>query len=326
MKNAIWYTQISNQKIFVSSLVSYEIMVFNFHILVIAIPEIESHILAQLSVSPSPTGRTVGVPSKSRPGMTIPKRTPGRQVMIFDSQPLPSPPTSNPSSPSARNDLRMSRIHGSSSGIFLSKASASKSSLNTTFSASTSNSFLSESIASGSTPPTSLNSVLPSQLLSGKERRMRRKSSEEDAPTPSSYMEKPPSRPATGPSLLSQTAPSRKANFEAGEDSESDSDSDSGSSHSPPPRSASPTPEPSQPLPPPLTIKIADLGNATPSKAHFTEDIQTRQYRSPEAILGKLDWGYTADMWSVACVVSIIDVYNINKLIDLYDLIRYSNS
>ncbi|KAF9535463.1 kinase-like domain-containing protein [Crepidotus variabilis] len=56
-------------------------------------------------------------------------------------------------------------------------------------------------------------------------------------------------------------------------------------------------------LPPPISIKIADLGNATPSKKHFTEDIQTRQYRAPEAILGRRDWDARADIWSVACVI-----------------------
>ncbi|KAJ7655201.1 CMGC/SRPK protein kinase [Mycena polygramma] len=54
---------------------------------------------------------------------------------------------------------------------------------------------------------------------------------------------------------------------------------------------------------PEISIKIADLGNATPSKNHFTEDIQTRQYRSPEAIIGRKDWGTRADIWSVACLV-----------------------
>ncbi|KAJ7770845.1 CMGC/SRPK protein kinase [Mycena maculata] len=54
---------------------------------------------------------------------------------------------------------------------------------------------------------------------------------------------------------------------------------------------------------PEISIKIADLGNATPSKKHFTEDIQTRQYRSPEALIGRKDWGTRADIWSVACVV-----------------------
>ncbi|KAL0950777.1 hypothetical protein HGRIS_007544 [Hohenbuehelia grisea] len=64
------------------------------------------------------------------------------------------------------------------------------------------------------------------------------------------------------------------------------------------------TPPPSPAPPPePVWIKIADLGNATPSKKHFTEDIQTRQYRAPEAILGRRDWGTNADIWSVACVV-----------------------
>lgn len=57
-------------------------------------------------------------------------------------------------------------------------------------------------------------------------------------------------------------------------------------------------------VPPSISIKIADLGNATPSKKHYTEEIQTRQYRSPEAILGRRDWDSRADIWSVACVVS----------------------
>ncbi|KAF5312106.1 hypothetical protein D9619_003398 [Psilocybe cf. subviscida] len=58
-----------------------------------------------------------------------------------------------------------------------------------------------------------------------------------------------------------------------------------------------------KPLPPAISVKIADLGNATPSQKHFTEDIQTRQYRAPEAILGRSDWDARADIWSVACVV-----------------------
>ncbi|KXN83615.1 Protein kinase dsk1 [Leucoagaricus sp. SymC.cos] len=53
---------------------------------------------------------------------------------------------------------------------------------------------------------------------------------------------------------------------------------------------------------PPIAVKIADLGNATPSTKHYTEDIQTRQYRAPEAILGRRDWDARADIWSVACV------------------------
>ncbi|KAJ7275407.1 kinase-like domain-containing protein [Mycena haematopus] len=67
------------------------------------------------------------------------------------------------------------------------------------------------------------------------------------------------------------------------------------------PALAMPKPRPS--CAPEISIKIADLGNATPSKKHFTEDIQTRQYRSPEAIIGRRDWGTRADIWSVACLV-----------------------
>ncbi|KAK0445352.1 kinase-like protein [Armillaria solidipes] len=51
-----------------------------------------------------------------------------------------------------------------------------------------------------------------------------------------------------------------------------------------------------------ITVKIADLGNATWTEHHFTDDIQTRQYRCPEVILGA-KWGVSADIWSVACVI-----------------------
>ncbi|KAJ1860675.1 serine/threonine protein kinase, CMGC [Coemansia sp. RSA 2703] len=51
-----------------------------------------------------------------------------------------------------------------------------------------------------------------------------------------------------------------------------------------------------------LRVKLADLGNATWVDKHFTEDIQTRQYRSPEVIIGSR-WDATADMWSCACVI-----------------------
>ncbi|THH26341.1 hypothetical protein EUX98_g7846 [Antrodiella citrinella] len=51
-----------------------------------------------------------------------------------------------------------------------------------------------------------------------------------------------------------------------------------------------------------ITVKIADLGNATWVEHHFTDDIQTRQYRCPEVILGAR-WGPSADIWSVACVI-----------------------
>ena len=54
-----------------------------------------------------------------------------------------------------------------------------------------------------------------------------------------------------------------------------------------------------------ISVKIADLGNACWVGHHFTNDIQTRQYRSPEVILGA-KWGASTDVWSMSCMVSQI--------------------
>lgn len=53
-----------------------------------------------------------------------------------------------------------------------------------------------------------------------------------------------------------------------------------------------------------ISVKIADLGNACWVGHHFTNDIQTRQYRSPEVILGA-KWGASTDVWSMAAMVSL---------------------
>lgn len=53
-----------------------------------------------------------------------------------------------------------------------------------------------------------------------------------------------------------------------------------------------------------ISVKIADLGNACWVNHHFTNDIQTRQYRSPEVILGA-KWGASTDVWSMAAMVRI---------------------
>lgn len=49
-------------------------------------------------------------------------------------------------------------------------------------------------------------------------------------------------------------------------------------------------------------VKLVDFGNACWVDNHFTDDIQTRQYRAPEVILGH---GYDtkADVWSLACLI-----------------------
>lgn len=56
-----------------------------------------------------------------------------------------------------------------------------------------------------------------------------------------------------------------------------------------------------------ISVKIADLGNACWVGHHFTNDIQTRQYRSPEVILGA-KWGASTDVWSMACMVCDSDL------------------
>merc|ERR1712232_1246019 len=51
-----------------------------------------------------------------------------------------------------------------------------------------------------------------------------------------------------------------------------------------------------------VTYKVADLGNACWVERHFSDDIQTRQYRGPETIINA---GYdtSADIWSLACMI-----------------------
>ena len=48
---------------------------------------------------------------------------------------------------------------------------------------------------------------------------------------------------------------------------------------------------------------------------HFTEEIQTRQYRSLEVLIGA-GYGPPADMWSTACMVRIGDMlhYELQKI------------
>ncbi|KZT65553.1 kinase-like protein [Daedalea quercina L-15889] len=212
--------------------------------IMIAIPDAEAHIQAELSISPSPTSRKVGVPPKQlvRTGVAIPRQAGrDRHVHIFDSQPLMSPTsashTSSRSFPKGMQQL--SRL---------------------------------ASMQSSAVPDVESHSI----------------------------------KPSTGPSLLSQTAPHNLTINTHTESSPrpsspinvpSSSHAPSRSTHRPP------SPPPPTPLPAPISIKIADLGNATPSQRHYTEDIQTRQYRSPEVILGRTDWNHTADIWSAACVI-----------------------
>jgi serine/threonine-protein kinase SRPK3 len=49
-------------------------------------------------------------------------------------------------------------------------------------------------------------------------------------------------------------------------------------------------------------VKVVDLGNACWVDKHFTDDVQTRQYRAPEIILGQ-QYAPPIDMWSMGCIV-----------------------
>lgn len=51
-----------------------------------------------------------------------------------------------------------------------------------------------------------------------------------------------------------------------------------------------------------FSIKLCDMGNACYVDEHFSDIIQTREYRSPEVIMNG-DYDTTADMWSLACMI-----------------------
>jgi serine/threonine protein kinase len=51
-----------------------------------------------------------------------------------------------------------------------------------------------------------------------------------------------------------------------------------------------------------IKVKIADLGNACWVHNHFSTEIQTRQYRGPEVLIG-VNYNHTADIWSFACML-----------------------
>ncbi|KAJ6519460.1 kinase-like domain-containing protein [Mycena sanguinolenta] len=223
--------------------------------ILISIPDVEAHISNELTHSPSPTSRRVGVPppTKSRPSVSIPQQRSRRQVQIFDSQPL--------SSPGSRSGGVLGSISGSNSvsGSYVSPVQMShmaKYGVGLSTSA--------PKVPSGLTVPLPISPSSAASLT----------------PTAASPPISPISSPTPAITLPSPLHPHP---------------------HVQTPALAVPKVRPS--CAPEISIKIADLGNATPSKKHYTEDIQTRQYRSPEAIIGRKDWGTRADIWSVACLV-----------------------
>lgn len=49
-------------------------------------------------------------------------------------------------------------------------------------------------------------------------------------------------------------------------------------------------------------LTIVDMGNGCWTHHHYTSEIQTRQYRSPETIIG-VPYNTSADIWSLGCMV-----------------------
>jgi dual-specificity kinase len=57
-------------------------------------------------------------------------------------------------------------------------------------------------------------------------------------------------------------------------------------------------------VPTKLNVKIIDFGGATYITDAHDGIINTRQYRSPEVIMGCCNWDEKSDVWSLACIFS----------------------
>ncbi|PIL33316.1 hypothetical protein GSI_04767 [Ganoderma sinense ZZ0214-1] len=269
----------------------------------ICIDDVESVIQAELqaqsaSQTPPPT-RLVGVPpSRGRGGNQTPR---SESVFITGSQPLPSPSSSfGSSSHLDRWAFGMSKIEdagGASGPGSVSSSSKVKAVVDDTTNEGESENTDGKRADSAEDTAERIGNVTLESSPFGEKTRPEAKAKQ------------------AGPSLLSQQAPSPAAGSRAAGTSRPQAGA-------PPPPYSSSTDESMSAADPPLstsamsvdgvgpvyegpekiTVKIADLGNATWVEHHFTDDIQTRQYRCPEVILGA-KWGPSADIWSVACII-----------------------
>ncbi|KZT44636.1 kinase-like protein [Sistotremastrum suecicum HHB10207 ss-3] len=239
--------------------------------ILICIDDVEAVVADELAKSPSSTPNFIGVPpSKGRGGNQTPRSD---SISIVASQPLPSPSSAGTSPFLGKWAFGMSSISDRSSPPITQDHHADRS----------------------NTPPHDVVvKVMENVRL--------------DSPIGKKTVTL--NRPPGGPSLLSQQAPH-------------DNPGKSTISHGSPTATRKPLPpmistsNHRAPIPDGdsigqdgspssdvenIRVMIADLGNATWTDHHFTDDIQTRQYRSPEVILGAA-WGPSADLWSAACVI-----------------------
>lgn len=259
----------------------------------ICIDDVESMIQNELATAsangtPPPT-KLVGVPpSRGRGGNQTPRP---ESVFITGSQPLPSPSSSHGASPMLdRWAFGMSKIDGTGGSISASAAASGPGSLTSPPSGAAR-----ESSVDGKTQLHAVEMDRASERIA---QLLREPGFSE---TKSLH---------NGPSLLSQQAPHDPGYVGAPRIPQEGADGVSSEGGGV--ADATTTVAGSMALDPQsaggleaverITVKIADLGNATWVEHHFTDDIQTRQYRCPEVLLGAR-WGPSADIWSVACVL-----------------------
>ncbi|KAM0755849.1 kinase-like protein [Meredithblackwellia eburnea MCA 4105] len=287
----------------------------------ICIDDVEAVVRAELETSPAavPT-KLVGVPpSQGRGGTQTPR---SETIFITGSQPLPSPSSSYGTSPVIEKlAFQMSKIsdNGSTqSGSVKGGGGAKKAATPSTVGAvgvELGSVQLGDDIGvkKASAPAKSGPSLLSQQAAAA---------AAPPQPTPpSSYFPTQPSPPGAESSTSTTTTQDVNMLSTSSEMVTEDDEGHASKSTDSPPSPPNPLPkDPLQPapaagdptvLPPPapydpstlerITVKIADLGNASWTDLHFTNDIQTRQYRSPEAILGA-KWGTSVDIWSASAM------------------------
>ncbi|THV05309.1 kinase-like protein [Dendrothele bispora CBS 962.96] len=287
----------------------------------ICIDNVEDIILAELAANPpsqsnaipgtangATPSRMIGVPpSTGRGGNQTPR---SESVFITGSQPLPSPSSSFGSSSflAGLNSLSSAQNSGDGSGGVLDRYAFGMSRIDDAANASTSPNSASKQPANVASADQVADQVGHVSITGGSAEG--EENGDDDALTFGKGGKKPGSKQTDAgskPSLLTQSAPGNRAALHENDGGPVSPEAGPGSLGP-----GSITAEGMGSLETminsgameqeKITVKIADLGNATWVEHHFTDDIQTRQYRCPEVILGA-KWGPSADIWSVACLI-----------------------
>ncbi|KAL1407347.1 hypothetical protein Q8F55_006769 [Vanrija albida] len=305
----------------------------------ICIDDVESVVAAELASCPAavPT-KLVGVPpSQGRMGNQTPRK---ESMFIVGSQPLPSPSSSYSSSPMLdKYGFGMSKISGAQLGGKSAPAAPEASSTSATAQRSATADAIGDGLGNvklgesdltweKTKPPAVVPKPKGPSLLS---QQMNQPPADAPAPPaaagPSTSTTGTPahtviSTPATTPDvakgeeIASKVSASPTKHIPKGLTSPQQHHLNNLQDHDahliPPGEQLAPAAGDPTTLPPPfpydpkslerITVKIADLGNACWVDHHFTNDIQTRQYRCPEIILGTR-WGPSVDIWSAACLI-----------------------